>query len=32
MTHLTLFEVVLVIASAISYCYGMYRLYKYITL
>jgi hypothetical protein len=26
MTHLTLFEVVLVIASAISYVYGVYNI------
>lgn len=28
MEHLTNFEVVLVIASAICYCYGVYKLFK----
>jgi hypothetical protein len=29
MTHLTLFEVALVIASAISYVYGVYKVFNY---
>jgi len=28
MGHLTTFEVVLAIASAICYCYGVYKLFK----
>ena len=28
MTHLTNFEMVLVIISAICYCYGVYKLFK----
>jgi hypothetical protein len=32
MEHLTLFEVVLVIASAISFGYGIYKFIKLITL
>ena len=30
MSHLTSFEVVLTIASAISYCYGFYKFVKLI--
>ena len=31
MNHLTNFEMVLVIASVISYCYGFYKFIKLIT-